>query len=356
LKFPNKKTILVAPLHWGLGHAPRCIPIINALLENGYDVLLGSDGGALRLLEQEFPALKSIALPSYNISYPEDGRDFKKNMLLTLPQINAAAKKEKKVVKQLVAEGRIHGIISDNRLGVRNRNIPSVYMTHQLRVLSGATTFFSSKMHQTFIKKFDACWVPDYKEEPSLSGQLGHLKKMNSRVRYIGPLSRMEGKEAVLEYDILILLSGPEPQRSVLEKKLIAQLYSTNKKVLLVQGNVEDTQKRATMGNIAFVNYLTTSALENAINKSDLVICRSGYTSLMDMATMNQNVFFIPTPGQFEQEYLAKRLFDMKMIASCTQVEFSADKLKMADHFSGWPPLRTAQRDYSKLFSIFEGE
>jgi uncharacterized protein (TIGR00661 family) len=356
LKFPNKKTILVAPLNWGLGHATRCIPIINGLLENGYDVILGGDGAALRLLEQEFPALKSIALPSYNISYPEDWRDFKKSMFLKLPQMYTAAKKEKKVVKQLVAEGRIHGVISDNRLGVRNINIPSVYMTHQLRVLSGSTTFLSSKTHQKFIKKFDACWVPDYKEEPSLSGQLGHLKKMNPRVRYIGPLSRMERKEAELENDILILLSGPEPQRSLLEKKLISQFYGTNKKVLLVQGNVEDTQKRATIGNIALVNYLTTSALEKAINKSDLVICRSGYTSLMDMATMNKNVFFIPTPGQFEQEYVAKRLFDMKMIASCTQDDFSVDKLKLIDHFSGWLPLRTEQRDYSKLFSIFEGE
>jgi uncharacterized protein (TIGR00661 family) len=356
LKFKNKKTILVAPLNWGLGHATRCIPIINGLLENGYDVLLGSDGAALRLLEQEFPELNSISLPSYNISYPEDGRDFKKSILLKLPQMNAAARKERKVVKQLVAEGLIHGIISDNRLGVRNKNIPSVYITHQLCVLSGATTFFSSKIHQKFIKKFDACWVPDYKEEPSLSGQLGYLKKMDPRVRYIGPLSRMERKEAVLENDILILLSGPEPQRSLLEKKLIEQFNGTNKKVFLVQGMVEDTQKRSTIGNIALVNYLTTSALEKAINKSDLVICRSGYTSLMDMATMNKDVFFIPTPGQFEQEYLAKRLFDMKMIASCTQDDFSINKLKLIDHFSGWPPLRTEQRDYSKLFSIFEGE
>jgi uncharacterized protein (TIGR00661 family) len=356
LKFKNEKTILVAPLNWGLGHATRCIPIINGLLEKGYDLLLGSDGAALRLLEQEFPELNSITLPSYNISYPEDGRDFKKSMFLKLPQMYTAAKKEKKVVKQLVAEGRIHGILSDNRLGVRNKNIPSVYMTHQLRVLSGATTFFSSKMHQEFIKKFDACWVPDYKEEPSLSGQLGYLKKMDPRVRYIGPLSRMERKEALLENDILILLSGPEPHRSLLEKKLVAQFYSTNKKVLLVQGKIEDTQKRSTTGNISLINYMTTNSLEKEINKSALVICRSGYTSLMDMATMNKNVFFIPTPGQFEQEYLAKRLFDMKMIASCTQDDFSVDKLKLIDHFSGWLPLRTEQRDYSKLFSIFEGE
>ena len=151
----TKKTILVAPLFWGLGHATRCIPIIRALLECNYDVLLGSDGAALSLLKKEFPTLPSIELPAYNISYPKNGEFFKIKLFLKLPHIKKTMNEEKKLIENLVKDGTIHGIISDNRMGVRSKKVPSVIITHQVNVLSGNTSYFSSKMHQKIIKKFD---------------------------------------------------------------------------------------------------------------------------------------------------------------------------------------------------------
>ena len=80
MKIKNKK-IIVAPLNWGLGHATRCIPIINGLLENGFEPIIASDGVALELLKKEFPKLISFELPSYNIKYAEKGKNFKWKMI-----------------------------------------------------------------------------------------------------------------------------------------------------------------------------------------------------------------------------------------------------------------------------------
>src|SRR5690606_26305393 len=152
-------------------------------------VLLASDGSALLLLQKEFPELESLELPSYDITYPKKGSFFKWKMLLNLPNIQRTIAAEKRIAKQLVAEGKIHGIISDNRLGIRNATIPSVFITHQLNVLTGNTSYFSSKIHQKIIAKFDSCWVPDSDDVVmNLSGKLGHLTRKPFPIKYIGVL------------------------------------------------------------------------------------------------------------------------------------------------------------------------
>lgn len=350
---PPKKTILVAPLNWGLGHATRCIPIINALLKEGFDVLIGSDGAALKLLKLEFPNLSHIELPAYNISYPKKGNHFKRNLLLKLPLIYRAAKKEYKTIAKLVKQKRIQGIISDNRLGVRNKAIKSVYLTHQLTVLSGSTTRLSSKIHQHFIKKFDTCWVPDYNTKSNLSGVLGAKINFKKPIVHIGPLSRMKCQKEKKEHDILVILSGPEPQRGLLEKLLLEKLKNVKHKVFIVRGVIEKEQKTSLNGPFTLVNFLSSEALEKAINGSELVICRSGYTSIMDLYALNKKAFLIPTPGQYEQEYLAKKLNDAKRIPSCTQDEFELSKLELIKQFSGWEVQNKKPFDIGILFSIF---
>ena len=149
------KNILVAPLNWGLGHATRCIPIINALLENGFNPILASDGSALALLRKEFPQLTSLELPSYNIEYAKKGENFKWKLIKNSPKTIGAILTEKAQIKKWVVEYDLQGIISDNRLGVYSKKVPSVFITHQLIVLSGKTTWISSKLHQFFIAKFN---------------------------------------------------------------------------------------------------------------------------------------------------------------------------------------------------------
>ncbi|PKA82655.1 uncharacterized protein (TIGR00661 family) [Ulvibacter sp. MAR_2010_11] len=349
----EKKTILVAPLHWGLGHATRCIPIINALLQHNFSVIIASDGAALLLLQKEFPQLTSVELPSYNITYSKKGSRFKWAIFLKLPHIRKTMASEKKIIAQLVSEGKIDGSISDNRFGVRNKKIPSVFITHQLNVLSGNTTLFSSKIHQRSIKKFDECWVPDCEHSPNLSGKLGHLKNPDFPIKYLGPLSRMKVKNIPKVYDILALLSGPEPQRTLLEEKLITELKGKQCKVLLVKGMVEKEQQSQQIENITVVNFMETAQLEEAINTSDLVISRSGYTTVMDLAAMEKKAFFIPTPGQYEQKYLAKRLKSLGLVPSCKQENFSFNKLKKVPLYKGLKNLNE-RVDFETLFRLFE--
>ncbi len=351
----GKKTILVAPLNWGLGHATRCIPIINALLDNNYKPLLASDGAALALLRKEFPELETIELPSYNITYSKSASGFKWKLLLDSPKMLKAIKAEKKLVKKLVANQQIQGIISDNRLGVRNKHIPSAFITHQLSVLTGSTTWLSTQLHLDFIRKFDVCWVPDLAGSANLSGKLGHPEQLPLGVSYMGPLSRMNKLHLGKRYDILVLLSGPEPQRTYLEEKLMKELHGTDKKVLFVLGKVEEKQHCYNKDNFRIYNFMGTKALEKAINESELIISRSGYTTIMDLAVLEKKAFFIPTPGQYEQEYLAKRLDENGVVPFCNQEDFTVKKLNKIANYSGLKNLQQ-EVDFNSLFRLFERE
>lgn len=351
----KRKTILVAPLHWGLGHATRCIPIIHALLASNYNVLLASDGAALWLLQKEFPQLESIELASYNITYAKNGKNFKWSLFLKLPQIQQTIASEKKQIKKLVAAGKIDGIISDNRFGVRSKKVPSVFITHQLNVLTGNTTLLSSTMHQKIIHKFNQCWVPDLEGEENLSGRLGHVKNKSLNTKYIGPLSRMKKQNLPVVYDVLALLSGPEPQRTMLEEKLLEEFIDTDLKVLLVQGLVEVEKTTKKIHNITVINFLQSSDLEIAISESEVIVCRSGYTTIMDLVALEKKAFFIPTPGQYEQEYLAQRFDALQFVPSATQEGFTVEKLKEVTRYKGLMPFKY-QQDLNSLFRLFEGK
>jgi len=352
----SSKRILVAPLNWGLGHGTRCIPIIKALLDYGHRPYIASDGVALALLKKEFPDLPAYELPSYKISYAEKGRNFKIKMIWDSPKVLKAIAKEKKAVKRLVKEHGLKGIISDNRLGAYYKKVPCVFITHQLNVLSGNTTWMSSKAHQKIIKKFDACWVPDVKDKPNLTGKLGHLKKSKLNIVYLGPLSRFEKKELPITNDLMVLLSGPEPQRTLLEEKLLDELQGFEGNILFVKGKIEDEQVqeeiKTSKGNILHYNFMKSDELENALNQSAKVLCRSGYTTVMDLAKLEKKAFFIPTPGQYEQEYLAKRMQKQRLVPFSTQEDFKQSDLSKINDFAGLAQFESVV-DFSSLFAIF---
>lgn len=347
--------ILVAPLNWGLGHATRCIPIIKALEENQYIPIIASDGEALQLLQKEFPHLLALELPSYEIEYAKKGSDFKWKLLKNTPKMIEAILKEKKMVKKWVKEFHLEGIISDNRLGVYNKKVQSVFITHQLNVLSGNTSWISSKLHQQIIKKFDECWIPDFEEDPNLTGKLGHLKKSNFNLKYIGPLSRLEKENLTIKYDLMVLLSGPEPQRGILEVLLLEKLLAFDGKVIFIKGKVELKQKKEQIENITFYNFMTTQELERAFNESKMVLSRSGYTTVMDLAKLEKKAFFIPTPGQYEQEYLAKRLKKLGLVPFATQEEFQLKDLEQIVSYKGLQMPHQVVH-WKNLFCLFKSK
>lgn len=210
-------------------------------------------------------------------------------------------------------------------------------------------------MHQRIIKKYDVCWVPDTDMKPNLSGKLGHVKSIRLPIKYIGPLSRFEKKNHHIINEFLVLLSGPEPQRTILEEKLLKEMKKVKGQVVVVKGVVEKEQKVEHYGNMVIYNFMTSALLENTISNSKVVISRSGYTTIMDLAKLNKEAFFIPTPGQFEQEYLAKRLQKLKIVPSCNQNEFTIEKLKDVKKYKGLKSI-DFNLDYKSLFSLFKGE
>ncbi len=349
------KNILVAPLNWGLGHATRCIPIIKKLEEHGFTPILASDGSALLLLQKEFPHLTVLELPSYHIEYAKKGENFKWKLIKNSPKTIQAIIEEKQVVKNWVKQYDLVGIISDNRLGVRSKKIPSVFITHQLTVLSGKTTWISSKLHQFFIRKFTECWVPDVDGIQNLSGQLGHLKDTDLNVKYIGVLSRLAKKNKPIQYQVMVLLSGPEPQRTLLEEKLIKELTGSKEEIVFVKGKVEAEQKKEKIGTITFYNFMQSEELETTFNESEIVLCRSGYTTIMDLVRLEKKAFLIPTPGQFEQEYLAKKYKHDGFLPSCKQERFKWSNMSAVSVYPGLPRLQS-ETNWANLFLLFEGE
>jgi uncharacterized protein (TIGR00661 family) len=349
----DKKTILVAPLNWGLGHATRCIPIINALLKNNFTPIIASDGTALHLLKKEFPELLSLELPSYQIEYPKNGKNLKwklfKNSLKTI----RAVQEEKKIIAKWITKYQISGIISDNRLGVFSTKIPSIYITHQLKVMSGNTTWITSKIHQQFIKKFTECWIPDVENNPNLSGALGHLVKTSLNIKYIGSLSRLHKKDLQVKYDLMIMLSGPEPQRGILEAKLKIEVLKYCGKTVFIKGVVEENQIKEQLANVTYYNFMTSKELEDTFNSSENILCRSGYTTIMDLTQLQKKAFFIPTPGQFEQEYLAKKLQQENLVPFAQQDDFKIEILQEINNYKGLPQL-DAKINWIKLFQVFE--
>jgi uncharacterized protein (TIGR00661 family) len=349
----SPKTILVAPLNWGLGHATRCIPIIKALQKNNYIPIIASDGIALAMLCKEFPYLTTLELPSYQIEYATNGSKFKWTLLKNAPKMLKAIWNEKRMVASWINQYDIDGIISDNRLGVFDKNTPCVFITHQLNVMSGNTTWLTSKLHQTIIKKYTECWVPDISGSPNLAGKLSHSNCLPFVPKYIGPLSRMHKKMMPKQYDLMVILSGPEPQRGLLESILKIELKRYRGEVVFIKGIVEKEQKKEQLKNITYFNFMTSRQLEQTFNESEIVLARSGYTTIMDLARLGKKAFFIPTPGQYEQLYLANKLKDNGLVPYSEQDDFKIDHLNEIKKYSGLQCFNNSP-DWEKLFGIFQ--
>lgn len=304
----RKKRILVCPLNWGLGHATRCIPLIRELLKQDADVIIAAEGRPLELLKQEFPNLEYIVLKGYDITYPSSG-NMALHIFMQLPRILTGIYREHAALNALIDKYHLDAIISDNRYGLWSRRIPSVFITHQLRIKCPPLIAFLEpvlyRINTFFTKKYTHCWIPDFALAPGLSGDLSHTKNLPANTTFIGPLSRfMPGQQQEKKYDLLILLSGPEPQRTLFEGQVISQLKG-KRKVLIVSGTPERKENTSISESIERRPHLAADELQKAILQSEFVICRAGYSTIMDLAVLGKCAGFVPTPGQTEQEYLA---------------------------------------------------
>lgn len=291
--------ILIAPLNWGLGHATRCIPIINFLIQAGKTVVLASDGPALILLRKEFPQLTTVEIPGYNINYKHKSMVW--NMLAQSLKLLRAIKSEKEESSIIVEKYGIDTIISDNRYGVRCSHTKNVIVCHQINIQhkNSFAARIATLINKRWINKFDECWIPDYSGNHSLAGLLSQPEGLNDYF-FIGPVTRFKMIDTPIKRKWLLILSGPEPSRTQLENKLAA-IFDKEDYLMVrgLPGYESGTDTR-------WVNHMSAEDLNREICSSDWVVCRSGYTSIMDLRVLNHKAILIPTPGQGEQEYLSE--------------------------------------------------
>ncbi len=340
------KTILIAPLDWGLGHATRCMPLIDHFLENGAKIILGGNGFSLNLLKDKYPVLPFYELPGYNIQYPV-GKNAAIQTLLQAPHILKTIKEEQAAIEKIVSENHVDIILSDNRWGAWSKRSKNIFLCHQVAVQApppfGWTNRLLLRYHFGLIKKFDALWIPDDPGEKNLSGKLSHGFSIPIPHSYIGIQSRFSkfitAADRGKTHNIVALLSGAEPQRTFFEGQLTAQLQNVNEDCLLIQG-VTDKKEMRSQDRLDIISYMQAEELLPVLQQANSIVCRAGYSTLMDLAVLGKKAILVPTPGQTEQEYLAGELSKKGMAVSVKQENFdltvAIEKLKTINGFNAF--------------------
>ena len=277
------------------------MPLIKQFLQKGHQVIIGADKNPLAFLQQEFPELETIIIPGQDIEYDEKGSAFK--LFYESVKFYSFIKKEKKYIDKIVEEHDIDMVVSDNRYGLFSDKVESIIITHQLYPKAPVGEKLLHKKIAQLLSKFAEVWIPDYEGENNLAGDLAHLKSFNQLHKFIGPQSRFEKNEEQpeIEFDVCAIISGPEPQRTIFEELVLKQIRKYKLKAIVVRGLPNDNSKKEE----GLFNHFPTGELQEYIMKSKFVVCRSGYSSIMDLAVLDKQALLVPTPGQTEQEYLA---------------------------------------------------
>lgn len=344
----NSKTILISPLEWGLGHAGRIIPIARELHARGHRVIIASGETHIAFLKGELPEHEHIPLPGFRIRYSGIFPQYLV-IMAKLPSFIYHCIRENIDLRRKIREYSVDIVISDSRIGLRNKRIKSVLILHFPSVpLPGFMKFMHYPMlllSRLVMKRFTSCYIPDLPGDENLTGKLSHGLKLPGNTRFIGILSRfsnynMQGRDPYMKIKYAVILSGPEPQRKILKQILTGVLLKTGERTVILEGEPSTGYHERTRENITFISHLPGDEMLQLIRNTEVVIARSGYTSIMELVSMAKKAVLIPTPGQTEQEYLAGYLADKGWFAKLSQKE--CDKLqdinvpshKLPDHIN----------------------
>lgn len=357
---PRKPRVLVAPLDWGLGHATRCIPIIYGLLEQGASVWLAAEGAQADLLQTEFPDLPILPLQGYDVRYSRHARHFTRTILTQIPRISRRINQEHRWLQAMMQQYHFDLVLSDNRYGLYHPGAYCVFITHQLQIQphwSKKVKQLLRRWHYSRINRFRECWIPDLPIPDDLAGDLAHPATMPGiPVYYIGHLSRLKPvTTSILPRHLFISLSGPEPQRTLLEEKIIEQISHYAGTAVIVRGLPQATRFIPSTGDIRFYNHLDSRDYAAEMQKAQWVISRSGYSTIMDIARMGKESILIPTPGQTEQEYLSRYLQQKQWALAGNQDTFDLNQLlAQAQHFSYKIPAFKEHRLREEITRVVE--
>lgn len=295
-------------LNWGLGHASRSLPLIKNYLDLGHEVICASDGESLTMLRKDLPELMVLELPGYGILY--GSRFMPINMLKHGPGMLRTLRTEHELTLAIVRRHHIDCIISDNRYGCYHHDIPSALITHQLQVFTGQKLLdvYIRRQIRSWYKNFSEIWIPDQAPPNNITGDLSGTNTYPIPKYYLGAISELTSTPAKGKYEAVVVISGPEPQRTHFEQMVIKQLSAIDGKYAIVRGKPDINEPVKEEGNLTIIPYATRAELSSLLNETEIVISRSGYTTLMDLSKTGHKAILCPTPGQYEQVYLADRL------------------------------------------------
>ena len=274
-------------------------------------------------------------------------------MLTQVPKLVLGIITEYFSLRKIIHSKKIDGVISDNRFGMWNKSIPCVFITHQINIKSPVFSKLIKKINHFFIEKYNECWIPDFSNN-LLSGELSKIDFKNDTFKFIGPLSRLEKKDLHIGYKYCFLISGPEPQRTILENIAKRELEKIKEKSIIILGKTEENNTEK-YGIHTIHSHLKSEELNIALLESEIIICRSGYSTLMDLYKLKKKAILIPTPGQTEQEYLAKYLEKKSIFLSQIQDNFCVQSAYFQiENYAGFNNNIESEIKWKKLFKIFE--
>ena len=351
--------VLLSPLSWGLGHAMRDIPVIRTLLAHDHEVTIAACGNALNALKQEFPQCKFVELEDYPVPY-SSGSLFLPKFFLFLPVMLKAVANERKNLAKILAKDRYDLIISDNRLGAYSAEVPSVFITHQLHyhmpLALWPVELFALRINTYLHQKYDRVIVPDNPPGPlALAGKLSRpgSEFTQSRAFFSGILTSIEKQDCREDLDNLVMISGPEPQRTKLEEILLPSIHELEGKTVVILGSPKRKTEITNTDTCMVKGYASNDEKVELMNRARFVICRSGYTTMMELAELGKKrCLFIPTPGQTEQEYLSWYYQKQGWFYSQSQYRLDLAKdLPAAREYTGFPDMPSTRENVSGLYN-----
>jgi len=353
-------SVLVAPLNWGLGHATRDIPVIHELGRRGHDVTIAACGNALSALMREFPDFRFIEFPDYPAPY-STGSLLLPKFCAYLPVLLRALATERKALQQILSQDHYDLIISDTRLGVYSDQVPSLFITHQIHFhfppVIWPVELFALLLNRIVHTRFDRVIVPDNPPGPgSLAGKLSRplLPQSFRRIYFAGILATARKQHVEEDLDYLCIISGPEPQRTVFEQTLLPQLPDlSGSKVVLLGSPVQRSVTRPDPDTV-IKSYVDTEEKIVLLNRARFIICRSGYTTMMELAEVQKrHGLFVPTPGQTEQEYLSAYYRKNGWFLSQSQYHLDLPSdIAAAQPFSGFPVMPSTEQNVRRLYEV----
>jgi len=352
---PTPKNVLICPLDWGMGHAARLIPIIKKIQNKGHRVFIACTKNQQHFFQNELSNYVWIPCACPTIKY-SDKRLSVFDLLKLIPVIFVGIKKDKRDIKGWIKKYNIQLVISDNRYGCHSPNVYSVLITHQVKIELPKKLKWAEKiLHQQIKKliyKFNRCWIPDINEIPNFAGDLSMQFSLNGKSAFIGLLSRFEEYTPTpvthKQYEVMAIVSGPEPQRTIFAQILLQQMKDLHKPCILVLGDFSKPFSTWQEDEVMVYSHMNTKQLFNAIQSAKYIVARSGYSTIMDLITLKRTAILVPTPGQTEQEYLASYYKSRRMFVIAEQYNFKLSDLLAQLSVYNWMYLYKVNKNIEK--------